>query len=79
MFSAHAVYVLRECRILAYAQFLEARSVMLGSMAESFGMSLDLLDKELSHFISTGRINAKIDKVENVVETSRPDRKMLST
>ncbi len=72
----HTVYVLRECRILAYAQFLEAyRSVMLGSMAENFGMSLDLLDKELSHFISAGRINAKIDKVGNVVETSRPDKK----
>ena len=74
--SAHTVYVLRECRILAYAQFLEAyRSVMLPSMAQSFGMSLDLLDKELSHFISAGRINAKIDKVDNVVETSRPDKK----
>ena len=72
----HTVYVLRECRILAYSQFLEAyRSVLLQSMADNFGMSLELLDKELSHFISAGRLNAKIDKVGMVVETSRPDKK----
>lgn len=72
----HIVHILRECRILAYRQFLEAyRSVMMSSMAESFGMSLEMLDKELSHFISAGRVNAKIDKVGDVVETNRPDKK----
>lgn len=72
----HTLHILRECRILAYRQFLEAyRSVMMSSMAESFGMSLDMLDKELSHFISAGRVNAKIDKVGDVVETNRPDKK----
>ncbi len=72
----HTVHILRECRILAYRQFLEAyRSVLMSSMAQSFGMSLEMLDKELSHFISAGRINAKIDKVGDVVETNRPDKK----
>ena len=74
--GAHVTHILRECRILAYRQFLEAyRSVMMTSMADQFGMSLDMLDKELSHFISAGRINAKIDKVGDVVETNRPDKK----
>lgn len=33
------------------------------------------LDGELSKFISSGRLNAKIDKVGGVIETSRPDKK----
>lgn len=44
-------------------------------MAASFGLSVALLDAELSRFIAAGRISAKIDKVGDVVETSRPDRK----
>jgi len=72
----HTTYIVREYRILAYAQFLEAyRSVMMSSMAQSFGLSLPLLDSELSRFIAAGRINAKIDKVGDVVSTSRPDKK----
>ena len=50
-------------------------SVMLSSMAASFGMSTELLDAELSRFIAAGRINAKIDKVGDIIETSRPDKK----
>ena len=48
---------------------------MLSSMAASFGLPVALLDAELSRFIAAGRISAKIDKVGDVVETSRPDRK----
>lgn len=72
----HVSFLVRECRILAYGQFLEAyRSVMMSSMAKSFGISLQLLDAELSRFIASGRLNAKVDKVGDVVETSRPDVK----
>lgn len=51
------------------------RSVMLSSMASSFGISVSLLDSELSRFIASGRLNAKIDKVGDIIETSRPDKK----
>jgi 26S proteasome regulatory subunit N7 len=72
----HTTFVLREFRVLAYSQFLEAyRSVTIATMASSFDMPLDLLDTELSHFIAAGRINAKIDKVGGIIETSRPDKK----
>lgn len=72
----HLRYLMRELRVLAYSQFLEAyRSVMLSSMAVAFGISADLLDEELSRFISAGRLNAKIDKVGDIIETSRPDKK----
>jgi 26S proteasome regulatory subunit N7 len=50
-------------------------SVMMSSMAISFGISVDLLDSELSRFIASGRLNAKIDKVGDIVETRRPDKK----
>lgn len=74
----HAAFIVREFRILAYAQFLEAyKSVMMSSMAQSFGLSLPLLDEELSRFIAAGRLSAKIDKVGDVIETVRPDKKNL--
>lgn len=50
-------------------------SVMLSTMATSFGVSGEMLDGELSRFISAGRLSAKIDKVGDIIETSRPDRK----
>ena len=69
-------YIIREFRVLAYSQFLEAyRSVLLSSMASSFGMTTSVLDQELSRFISAGRLNAKIDKVGDKVENCRPDFK----
>ncbi|CAM9099584.1 unnamed protein product [Phaeothamnion confervicola] len=72
----HAVYVVRELRVLSYAQFLEAyKSVVTATMAKAFGVSVPFLDAELNRFIAAGRLNAKIDKVGGVVETNRPDRK----
>ncbi len=46
-------------------------------MALSFGISPQLLDNELSRFIAAGRLNAKIDKVGDVVQTIRPDKKNI--
>ena len=46
-------------------------------MASSFGLTSDTLDRELSRFISSGRLNAKVDKVGGVVENCRPDSKNL--
>jgi 26S proteasome regulatory subunit N7 len=50
-------------------------SVMMSSMAQQFGIPIALLDRELSRFIASGRLNAKIDKVGDIIETRRPDRK----
>lgn len=72
----HISYLIREYRVVAYSQFLEAyKSVMLSSMAASFGITVTMLDQELSRFIAAGRLNAKIDKVGDNIETSRPDKK----
>mmetsp|Transcript_15728 Transcript_15728/g.27962 ORF Transcript_15728/g.27962 Transcript_15728/m.27962 type:complete len:432 (+) Transcript_15728:114-1409(+) len=72
--SVHRDWFFREVRVRAYAQFLESyKSVTMKSMSSSFGVSPQFMDKELSHFISTRRINAKIDKVAGVIETCQPN------
>jgi len=40
-----------------------------------FGVSAEFLDDELSGLISEGRVDAKIDRVDGVVFTTRPDPK----
>lgn len=63
-FATHARYLVRELRILAYTQFLDAyKSVVMRTMAAAFGVGEPFLDSELSRFIAAGRLNAKIDKV----------------
>ncbi len=75
-FSQHTRYVIRELRVLVYTQFLDAyKTVTLSSMAAAFGVSVEFIDGELARFISCGRLNAKVDKVDNVVHTTRADLK----
>lgn len=70
--APHVRFYTRELRIRAYGQFLESyKSVTLKSMAQEFGLSIAFLDTELSRFIAAGRLNAKIDKVGGIIETSR--------
>jgi len=72
--ARHARYLVRECRIKVYGQFLEAyKSVMVGTMAAAFGVRGEFLDAELSRFIAAGKLNAKIDKVGGKVETNPPN------
>lgn len=74
--SVHRQYYVRELRILAYNQLMESyRSVTLESMAKSFGVSVDFIDRELSRFVTLGRLHCKIDRVGGIVETNRPDVK----
>ncbi|TPX41656.1 hypothetical protein SeMB42_g05478 [Synchytrium endobioticum] len=74
--SAHYQYYVREMQIIAYSQLLESyRSVTISSVADHFGVSEDFIDRQLSSFIASGRLNAVIDKVAGIVETNRPDAK----
>jgi 26S proteasome regulatory subunit N7 len=75
----HVGYWMRELHVLGFKQFLDSyQSVTVQSMAASFGISPEYLDVQLSRYIAAGRIAAKIDKYQGVVETSnvkRPDAK----
>jgi len=74
--SAHVSAYVRDIRVKAYGQFLDAYlSVTSASMAASFGVSVDFLDAELFHFISANKVNAKIDKISGVIVTNRPDKR----
>jgi len=76
IFAPHRRFYVREMRIKAYTQLLESyRSVTLDSMAKSFGVTTDFIDRELSQFIATKRLNCKIDKVAGIVMTTRVDQK----
>jgi 26S proteasome regulatory subunit N7 len=58
-------------RLVAYKQFLESyKSVTIKSMAHSFGVSGEFIDKELSNFIASGKIACVIDKVEGIIESN---------
>lgn len=73
----HSNYFVKEMRLVAYKQFLASyKSVTIQNMAENFGVGADFLDKELSHFISIGKIKCKIDKVAGVIESNTPDKKI---
>ena len=72
----HAQYFTKEMRLTAYKQYLESyKSVTIDNMANAFGVSGDFIDRELSTFIYNGKLNCKIDKVEGVIESNRPNRK----
>ena len=74
--APHLKYYLSELRVVAYTQFLSSyKSANLDAMAEAFGVSVQFMDSELFKFISSGRIHAKIDKVESRVDTNRPDKR----
>lgn len=76
LLAAHTNFYVREMRIRSYAQLLESySSLTVAYMADSFGVSTRFIDTELSRFISTGSLNAKIDKVGGIIQTNRPDKK----
>jgi 26S proteasome regulatory subunit N7 len=76
LLAPHARFYVREMRVLAYTQLLESyRSLTLKSMSEAFGVGEGFVDSDLSRFIASGRLHARIDKVHGIVETTRPSLK----
>lgn len=74
--SRHCRHFMRIMRLNAYRQFLASyRSVKLEAMGTEFGVSSAFIDTELSSFISSGKINCKIDKVGGVVESNEHDER----
>lgn len=73
----HERYILRRLRIIFYQQFLESyKTVTLNNMATSFGVSINFIDKELSELIASGKLKCKIDKLNNVVVSQKPDSRI---
>ena len=73
--SKHYNFFINEMRIKVYSQFLQSyKSVTMENMASVFGVSVNFIDRELSNFISQGRLNAKIDKVSGIIECSQNEQ-----
>jgi 26S proteasome regulatory subunit N7 len=78
-FGPHASHILRELRIIAFVQYLTAyKSVSLSSMSSVFGVSADVLDRDLSNFISLSKISAKIDFEGDYIETVQNENRTVS-
>lgn len=72
----HKSWFVREMRLRAYAQLLQSYKIVgLESMANSFGVSVDWLDKDLAPFIASQRLPCTIDRVKGIIETQRSDNK----
>ncbi|KAK3699034.1 proteasome regulatory particle subunit [Vermiconidia calcicola] len=72
----HRTWYVREMRLRAYAQLLASYKVVsLESMARSFGVSVEWLDRDLAPFIASERLACRIDRVKGVVETRRSGEK----
>ncbi|KAI9635726.1 26S proteasome subunit RPN7-domain-containing protein [Dioszegia hungarica] len=75
LLAPHARFYVREMRIKAYAQILESyRSLTIERMCRSFGVSEAFMDRDLSKFIASGRLQCRIDKVQGVIVTNRLEK-----
>ncbi|KAK5125004.1 hypothetical protein LTR85_001194 [Meristemomyces frigidus] len=72
----HKAWFVREMRLRAYTQLLQSYKVVgLESMAASFGVSVEWLDRDLAPFIASQRLQGKVDRVKGVIETVRSEGK----
>ena len=73
----HEKYILRQSRIIIYTQFMESyKTVTLDNMAQNFGVSAEFIDRELSEFIASKKINCKIDKLKGIIESQKTDSRL---
>ncbi|KAL8275629.1 hypothetical protein Esti_000580 [Eimeria stiedai] len=74
--SPHYFFFIRSIRLRAYRQYLEPyRSVTLANMATAFGVSPQFIEEEVAGFIASGKLGCRIDRVNGVVEASRPEER----
>ena len=73
--SKHYNYFINEIRVKTYSQFLQSyKTLTIDNMAYVLGVSTNFIERELSKFISQGRINAKIDKVSEIIECNHNEQ-----
>ena len=70
----HSRFITRALRLVAYKQFLLSyKSVTIQMMAGAFGVTPVFIEEELSSFIAAGKLNCKIDRIHQIVESNRLD------
>lgn len=72
MIKQHTAYITRSVRLLVYKQFLMAyKSVTIATMADSFRVTSEFMENDLSVFIAIGKLTCKIDRINHRVESNR--------
>lgn len=72
--NVHLRFITRALRLVAYKQFLLSyKSVTIVMMAGAFGVTPSFIEEEISGFIAAGKLNCKIDKIHQFVESNRLD------
>lgn len=76
LLAPHSAFYVREMRRKAYTQLLESyMALSLKSMADTFGVSVEYLEKDLARLIPQKKLNCVVDRVNGVVITNRLDTK----
>nr|XP_023026222.1 26S proteasome non-ATPase regulatory subunit 6-like [Leptinotarsa decemlineata] len=76
LLNPHYKYYVREMKVKAYDQLLSTYiSVKLTYMADQFGVSKDFIENEVSKLIAAGRLNYRIDKVNQTIVNKGKDTK----
>lgn len=74
--AKHVRFFARYMRLNVYRQFLAPyKSVTIAAMAAAFGVSTQFIDEEVSSFISSGKLQCKIDKVGGTIESETLDER----
>jgi len=75
--SQSASLYLKEARLVSYKQYLSSfQLVKIDAFAASFGVSNQFIEQDVSNLISAGRLDAKIDLVQNVIKVVHSTNKM---
>lgn len=70
VFHPHYHHYVREMRVKAYVQLLRAyRSLSLKNIADTFGVTREFIEDEISKFTAAGRLQCRIDAVGGCVVT----------
>ncbi|XP_076756267.1 26S proteasome non-ATPase regulatory subunit 6 [Xylocopa sonorina] len=70
LLRSHYRYYVREMRLKAYSQLLQAyRTINLSRMATEFGVTEEYIEQEVARFIANGKLYCKIDKVAGMIVT----------
>ncbi|XP_026670414.1 26S proteasome non-ATPase regulatory subunit 6 [Ceratina calcarata] len=70
LLHSHYRYYVREMRLKAYSQLLQAyRTINLSRMAMEFGVTEEFIEQEVARFIASGKLYCKIDKVAGMIVT----------
>eukprot|EP00461_Guttulinopsis_vulgaris_P001191 UN01191 len=76
-FGHLAATYIKEARCVAYKQFLYSfQYVKIEAFAQKFGVSVEFIEDDVSYLIANGKLNCKINAIDNIIEVVQINDKM---